>query len=391
MHLISVSPKQLARAVEEKSKLLLPPGRYLVEDNTAGELVGRRWAQFDAVYDDYSRSYSSNGGERIILIRPGGLGDLLFLTPTIRQLQKRFQQVAISTIDPWHSFLEGICLALPYPLNTQNYELHGPDPVCVIPLEDWVEYHPAARETHIVELFADACNVKLTPEDMRPHYALRPEEKAAALERFPRIPGAPRIGVQMKASARCRTYPENQIYAALGPLWKLGWEIVLLGAPGEYSGPEQPRFINATSKGLNLRESIALASTCDIIFGPDSFYVHLAGALDIPAVAVYASFPWELRLGTNAAPKSIAVPQGQRLGCAPCFWHSRGSHFPVQGQIGDEMPMCTKMAGDMAKLAADTGRKVDHVLKCEALANIHPSKITTAILNHHAKYYPKPS
>ena len=69
-----------------------------------------------------------------------------------------------------------------------------------------------------------------------------------------------------------------------------------------------------------------MISTCDAIVAPDSVFVHVGAALDIPTVGLYGPFD-----GT-------AYMQGMRgeaiqgaLRCSPCNHHPRGDWFPAGG------------------------------------------------------------
>jgi len=80
---------------------------------------------------------------------------------------------------------------------------------------------------------------------------------------------------------------------------------------------------------LTLRKSIALASTMDLFISPDSAFIHVAGAFNIPQVGLYGPFPSRLRMlyyknaiGLNAV-----------TACTPCQLHG---HFPCDK--GDPSP-----------------------------------------------------
>ncbi len=113
-----------------------------------------------------------------------------------------------------------------------------------------------------------------------------------------------------------------------------------------------PGFVNLTLRTPppSLRESAAILATCDAFLGPDSGLVHVAGALGIPTVALYAAFPARLR--TAYAP-SVASLSGA-LPCAPCFHHSGQRVFPAQGPC-------------------------ERSRECDALASISPAEIVAAV------------
>ena len=136
----------------------------------------------------------------------------------------------------------------------------------------------------------------------------------------------PRLAIQMAASVANRQYPAKQWIEVIRLLIKRGWEIFALGAPGQLrTWGNGPNFRNLTLDGLDFRQSAAVFKTCAAFAGIDSVWVHMAHALDIPAVALYGPFDWKTR--TIHAPLTTAL---SGLGeCAPCNWHMHaGSHFP---------------------------------------------------------------
>jgi ADP-heptose:LPS heptosyltransferase len=153
--------------------------------------------------------------------------------------------------------------------------------------------------------------------------------------------------VQLAASAPSRTYPRELMMSALSELLRRGHEVYLFGRPNEIQiNTPHPRLVNTSADSPSFARSCAVLATCDAVLAPDSALCHVAGALDIPTVAVYAPFSWRAR--TAYAP-SIRALSGH-LSCAPCSWHGRGGAFPPHGP-------CAK-----------TGR-------CEALATITPERI----------------
>lgn len=377
MHEVIVTPKHTARMQEEASQIYIPEGNFLLEDTTAGELLAHGWCDVMGPRW-YPPPLPNEQGKGIVLIRPGGMGDLLFLTPTIRALKRNWETVAVCCFEKFAPVLEGICLTLPFPGKVEDLSMGR-----LVVLEDVVERNPLSKTTHIVDLFAAAAGVDLAAlpygedwtrnENYRLDYAITDAERAEARAMYPRT-DAPRLGVQLKASAKCRTFPEESMGQAIRPLWKEGWEMLNFGAPNDYPWPDQERMLNLSNKGLTLRQSIAIAETCDIIIGPDSFYTHLAGALDIPAVGIYSSFPWDLRLGNLVAPKAEAVRQRQKPECAPCHWHARGAAFPDEGACRNAV-----------KAAKEAGLP-PHAIRCEALAAIDPASMTKTIREQFEKY-----
>ncbi len=200
---------------------------------------------------------------------------------------------------------------------------------------------------HIVDVFCRRAGVDV--EDKRCRYVVTKEESAWAQERYPRT-SKPRVGIQAEATSSCRSYPPAMMRVVASILAAKGFEVFLFGAPGSLRVDGKSPFVNLTVPGHNIRESAAILSHCDACVAPDSAIAHLAGALDIPTVALFGPFHWRER--TAYAP-SIQAIQGVAP-CSPCHHHARSDVWPMG------MPCAT------AK-------------QCVALAQIDPARIVTKV------------
>lgn len=342
----------------------LPAGFYLVDNINAGELLSRhprtitivpyqnpRPIPAHAFHPD--RVYDLNTGfAKILFIRAGGFGDLLFLTPVLRALKAINPNIGISvSCFPQYADIltnnSDISEILPYPLPTAVLEQFD----AIVPLENTVEYE---RDVHAVDRFmaeAGLVPASIPDEEKACLYFPTKAELDAAKSAWSRTPGKPRVGIQVHASARCRSYPNEQLAIVIGMLLARDWEVFLFGAPGSIQATDTPGVTNLTTRGLSIRHSAAVLTTCDVVLAPDSAITHLAGALSLPTVALYGPFPWRLR--TVYHPKTFALTG--RGDCAPCFHHPiNRQHFPRTGP-------CSR-----------TGQ-------CEVLASIEPKLIAARV------------
>lgn len=256
-------------------------------------------------------------GNKILLMRGGGFGDLLMMTPMIQELQKHGAIVHVAMGDKYHGIFKGLGVVEELmPIEAGNsYDF-------IASFEGWIEGHPGAEKVHIAQQFADKFGIKLEP-DVRPFYRVTEEEHQWALKKYTPNPDRKRIGIQWMASALCRSYRKIGKVAEI--LSEAGCEVMMFGAPGQFTVPEDSPLVNLTQPGLTFRESAAVALTCDCIIAPDSALVHLASALDVPCVGLYGAFPANLR-GSGPRMKGI---QGMAP-CSPCFYHAvRATDFPA--------------------------------------------------------------
>lgn len=345
MHLIQVIGE---------NPLEIGPGHYLAEDVNAGMMLSEGWCHvlghgLSALQNQTNREFSNEldwNGKKILFVRPGGFGDLLFLTPTFAEIKRRWPdaRIYVACFHRYHYALlhnPDVFGFVPYPVPLECWD--GFD--ARVWLENIIEHNLEAQHLPAVDIIAKRVGLEFEDKAMR--YFVTEFEQAWAEQEFPRWPDRPiRVGLQMTASGGCRVYP---FMSELGKrLWRdSGHEVFLFGKPGDFKSNNPEGLVNLMMMGKTFRESCAVLKTCDVVVAPDSALAHVAGALGVPCVALYGPFPWKLR--TAYAPKTFAL-QGT-CPISPCFHHSRGMQiFPANGPC------------------AQTGR-------CEALAAIKVERI----------------
>ena len=334
---------------------LLAGIRYAVTDDNAALFLLKNmgtkleWADPATLGDPNSKD--------ILIMRAGGWGDMLFLTPSLRELKRRQPDCRITQASlhnpPYNDALQGLSyvdelIAYPFPASIVEGKR-------LIWLENSIEHNEEGHVTHAVDqiarcIFGDV--MALADQDRRMDYKMHPEEFAAANTCFPRIDRA-RIGIQAKASTPTRSYPPELLSVVMSELALKGYEVFMFGRPGELE-VDMPEITDLTSfePAPTFRGSCAILSTCDVVLAPDSSLLHVAGALNIPTLGLYGSFPWKLR--TAYAP-SVQVLNGHGP-CAPCSWSGGvAGTFPPHGPCNE------------------TGR-------CEVLASITPDRIVARIV-----------
>lgn len=257
--------------------------------------------------------------KHIWLFRGGGWGDLLMLTPTIRELKARWPKCRIHVAcgSDYFPLFEDIDVFTEY-LPIDHNRRSGID--CLIDFEELVEGDPSAEREHIAQLFAN--KLKMTLFNLKPEYHVNPAELNWARSRYPGK-GLPRIGIQFLASAFYRSYPA-MTWVMKGLAEKA--QVFLFGTPGQVK-LEKPveNVVNLMEDKLTFRQSAAVLATCDACVAPDSAMVHLCSALDIPCMAIYGPFPSRLRTTSN-----LTWAFDGKAPCAPCFFHAESpDQFPA--------------------------------------------------------------
>jgi ADP-heptose:LPS heptosyltransferase len=299
----------------------LEPGMWLVTDQNACEigLHCEREEYEISPFTDWRQSGNVGG---VLIVANGAKGDLLFLTPVLRELKTRLEgvNVTLACFPFHHSMFDGVDLfhkLIAYPVSLDEVAEFDR----VVSLENVIEN---AGMTHSTDAFAKKLEVDVIT-DYQPVYCLTPFERAWAEAGYQKA-GRPRVGLQMAASVANRNYPLDHWLQVIKGIIGRGWDVFVFGYPGQYPRLQtSPHLHNLTLDNLDFRQSAAVLSTCDAFCGVDSVWVHMCHALDIPAIGLFGPFPFEAR--TAKAPKTLAISgHGE---CAPCFWHIHaGNQFP---------------------------------------------------------------
>lgn len=279
-------------------------------------------------------------GRRVWMFRSGGYGDWLMITPTIREIHRRWPEceVHVCTLPKYTSLFRGMKGVVAHGGWLEDKWIALED-ACIF-FEGVIEDSLDAREMHGAWLFAQRagfgpetyCNM-----DIEPMYRIFNAELGWARAKYPRGK-KPRVGVQVGASSAVRSYPPDLLVEVI-KLLAAKYEVFLFAEPGKLDC-DLPGVRNLAEDKLDFRQSVAVLSTCDVALVPDSSLLHICGALQIPYVGIFGSFNPRLRMV-----RGPRLPlEGTGL-CAPCFYHGNGGkHFPDHRPCG-LAGFCTVIAG----------------------------------------------
>jgi len=322
---------------------VIPAGEYITEDLSAAQLVTHagggtmRAVDMGKLFDE-DKDWN---GKRVLFVRIGGFGDLVLLTPVLREIKRRWPKcfIGVATMKHYQQVLQNLpfideIIQDPVPAAAFNsYDAQ-------VIFENAIERNPRAKQLHMTDLFAEITGLKGSVRDLsllgkgppaildkKPAYAVTENESIWVMEQYPRVVGSRRICIQVGTSAHCRTYPIQKMGEVVDKLVKKGWEVFLMGQKGEIKIEETASLRNLAAAGLTFRQSCAVINNADVFLGADSALLHIAGALSIPAVGLYGPFPADLR--TRYCPTTVALSGSGK--CAPCFHHAiptKRNYFP---------------------------------------------------------------
>lgn len=272
--------------------------------------------------------------ESLLIIRAGGIGDLVFLTPTLATLRARYPDLPITVASHAryhaalnHPDLDGIQLI---DMDLTEDIVFSYD--WIIPMDDLIETNDV---DNAIDIYATA--ILGSPDRLADRKCrIAPTTKAtrAVAQKLPRwSQGERRVGIQITASHACRSYPMDKLSSAMLNLVNhdAAMRLYVLAPPGLLEKPAaHPQIVWLIDEehGLGLDEVIALIADCDGFVGPDSGLTHIAGAMGIPTVALFGSYHWKQRVGDF---KSVRAIQGTRCPIGPCHHKARNRPWPVNG------------------------------------------------------------
>lgn len=332
MHLLTLSaPVNLGSTVG-----VLTAGEWLLNDVNSFEIASlapRGTATLEQFDPCVMLRRSCPGDEltedaSVLIVRSGAWGDLLLLEPALRAYKEKYpkRRVALACFPHHLEMVVTWAEHVRYPVPVSA--LHNFDEV--IDLEN----AECDRETHMTDVFAKKLGVTVT--DYKPRFLIanprmRPKTNSKR----------PVVGICPAASVANRSYPLDKFAHLIDALLQAEWEIWIFGRKGQM--PEMkpnPRIRDLTRESESFQDTASWLNICDAFIGVDSALIHLCHALEVPAVGLYAAFPWQIR--TAKAPKTHAVSGNGK--CSPCFWHMHaGQQFPPTGPCA-KTGFCTVLA-----------------------------------------------
>lgn len=252
----------------------------------------------------------------------GGLGDILMMRPGLlalsRRLHRRGGRVVFATNRAFFSVF-----STDDPVELLDIEHNEVD---VTSFGGWrnLTHCPAdTRETrefprirtNRIEIFARAIAARLPRLSRDRSCPIRFREDAAARAKRLLLPGAragrPSVGLQYRSAEAYRDVPA--LLDAARHLAKRYNVFVFDNRPI----PKRPddEFIAVDDQPLPI--VLAMMAEMDAIVAPDSVYVHLAGANNIPCLALFGPTGGKVR--TSGYPSVRYLDASDKLACIPCW------------------------------------------------------------------------
>jgi ADP-heptose:LPS heptosyltransferase len=329
-----------------------PGQRYLMEAPSAEDQARRGYCAEVEPYNPTPIPLNlDQPPKRLLILRCGGYGDVLFLTPSLVELHRRFPGMEITvsthqhTRDAIHSPKLNHVKLIDYPVHESLLCQYDAIVTGELIATRDMQHDASAYFAWTLGLVSeDVLHGKTAPTfDLKPVYDIAPNDLAQAWTDWPRNGTRPRIGIQAESSGKNRTYPVNLTAQLMETLIKEDHcDVFLFGVPSSKQSVQIPHFypLPLLNPAPNYTESCAILGTMDALIAPDSSLCHIGGAIGLPVIALYGAFHWRQRVGYMPSVKPI---QGFAK-CGPCQWHLKHDHYFPPDQPCSQKGYCSAIA-----------------------------------------------
>jgi len=291
---------------------------------------------------------------KILVVRAGGAGDILYTTPLLKELKRRYPNCKITYCAgarlPWlvaHN--PSVDSFIQYPLRLSDCA--GYDQI--LNLEGAIEGNTT---DHAVDCFAKVAGI--TPLDRSYVLNLNPVKVGQASNFIPRH-GRYRVAIQPRASSPVRTYPDSLMSQVVRELMGRDIQCVIVAEHGSIITPNDwfPKTVNLAMVKIPLswEDSLCVVSHCDAALAVDSSLIPFASAMGKPTVGIWGSFKHDLRVMDGARHIPIYGKGVCRL--APCMHHPGCSTTFPEGGHCNVSGICEELASIKPRDIADAVEK----------------------------------
>jgi hypothetical protein len=247
--------------------------------------------------ENHYRLYNGQNlnGKTLMVWRTGGIGDLLFLRPILLHIASKYPHCNItlatrqrykSMIQNWGDCLTGASympILTPQTVDAADYHLS---------FQGLIEQCKEAETADVHDLFAR--NAGIDPDEVEWTAPMLVDEQN----------DADYVVVQASASAPVRTPYSGTLVRAINAVTETGRRVYVSDSPEKARAVDdivsccrhQNRVVNFARISEKILDAITLVTYADLVIGPDSSHIHMAGVQGVPAVGIYGPFPGKCRL-----------------------------------------------------------------------------------------------
>ena len=261
--------------------------RYVVHDGEAeaGEAGGalKVVCPLDEILPRYEGQPLTD--QKLLAPHIGGLGDGLVIAACLKALMDRYPNCTIDMpCPPVHHALLRLTDAgsniTPYPPPASDLKHYS----YYMSLED-VDRHAADPAMSNIQIFGSCLRIPEATE------AIRLKLPPSLLEKWDiGKTTQPRVGIALTKATHMKSYPVDLLLKLIRTLLKKDVAVLLFGASKEIKHDlphAPPNLFNLVDQTPELDSLAAIFSQLDAVICPDTLFMHLAGALRVPTLAIF--------------------------------------------------------------------------------------------------------
>jgi len=254
-------------------------------------------------------------GQKVILVRAGGIGDVLFLGPVVSALVKRGAIVSLAVASqhqPLASLIQGVSEVVSVTrFVPEDYDF-------VLKMQGVIERNSLAQNLHAVDACLQWLGLDTTEKVARLRIPKRYSDWAEEWFEKRKMNPERVIAIHSRASSPLRTWKRSSTEQLIEELAKRDFDVIFFDSIPIDLKPNE-RLVNLSGY-TSILETVALLSRVGLFVGVDSGLLHIAGSLETPLLLLATSFDPLLRLRYY---KKYTALWG-RPSCSPCFHHVVG-------------------------------------------------------------------
>jgi ADP-heptose:LPS heptosyltransferase len=269
-------------------------------------------------------------GKKLLVIREGGAGDLLFNTPVFKYLKEKYPtcEIGLACMPVYSSLFNNhphIDKVYPHVMSYEEFQIYD----YFATFEGIIETNIDAQFINAYDLFIERYGISLTEiPDKTPIISVSDRTKEFWISVLGHRLGQKNIGIQLRASSPVRTIPLEMNAEIIRKLINSGYTVFLLDSLSRkqdianfIASFQLYEAVDASKYSDNFERLAGIISLMDLFVGPDSSGTHIAAALDKPIVGLYGPFRSHLRL--KYYKKAVGIDaQAQRCNSGRgCYQH----------------------------------------------------------------------
>lgn len=266
----------------------------------------------------------------LLVLRSGGIGDVLFITPILKELKSKAPTLCISMMTEATEvvtrlpFIDRVIpYSIPHFLNLFTHDY-------VVFLDQSIEIDPDAKTMNIYDLFSEKYFSFKLSGIKKPVVSFNNKLESLSLQYPALLSTSVKLGIQLKAASPVRT-PSQAFFKDLVLALATDHpdaEFFLLGSPSQNSYIQSVsdavhqidpavKLHNSGNYKSDYHDLTTLIASMNVIIALDSSVVHIAAGLDVPTIGIFGPFPSRIR--SLYYPNTISFDAV--FPCAPCFTH----------------------------------------------------------------------